>query len=230
MSPTRKSGGFWYLVKRVAKYFDLYIILSLTSLPLLARVRAVFVCRDIISTMDILENKRVAIFIDGGNFYQRIRHDGLVPKGVRLDYVRFAEFLARGREISSKSYYIGIVRNHDNSPKSQKMVESQQKLLSGLEKDGYLIKRGKIVYDNKIREKGVDVQIAIDLVIGAVEDSYDVAIIVSSDTDLIPAIRYVRAKGKKVEYVGFSQAPSLGMIKESDYRILLLKEQLDVLE
>ena len=173
------------------------------------------------------KEKRVAVFIDGGNFYQRIRQDDLIPKGTRFDYVKFAEFLARGRNISTKSYYIGIVRNHDGTQKSQKMVESQQKLLSGLENDGYQIKRGKIVYDNKIREKGVDVQIAIDLVIGAVENSYDTAIVVSSDTDLIPAIKYIRSKGKMVEYVGFSHAPSFGMIKESDNRILLLKEQIE---
>jgi uncharacterized LabA/DUF88 family protein len=171
------------------------------------------------------KKKKIAIFIDGGNFYQKIRENSLIPKGTKFDYVKFANFLARGRNLVLKYYYIGIVRNHDQSDKSQKMVESQQKLLHGLENDGYKIKRGRIVYDNKIREKGVDVQIAIDLVIGAVENSYDVAIIVSSDTDLIPAIKYIRSKGKIVEYVGFAQAPSLGMIKESDYRILLLKEQ-----
>ncbi len=126
-------------------------------------------------TMENIDSstKRVAIFIDGGNFYRKIRFDNLIPKGVRFDYVKFAEFLARGRIISFKSYYIGIVRNHDNTPKSQKMVESQQKFLISLKNNGYQIKRGKIVYDNKIREKGVDVQIAIDLVIGAVENLYD---------------------------------------------------------
>lgn len=168
--------------------------------------------------------KRIAIFIDGGNFYRKIRENNLVPKGVRFNYVRFAEFLARERVTVARYYYIGVVRNHDQSEKSQKMVASQQKLLSGLENDGYEIKRGKIVYDNKIREKGVDVQIAIDLVIGAVENVYDVAVVVGSDTDLIPAIRYIRSKGKRVEYVGFSKSPSIGMIKESDDRILLLPE------
>ena len=174
--------------------------------------------------MVIPEKKRVAIFIDGGNFYRKIRESGLVPKGVRFNYVKFAEFLARDRTIIAKYYYIGVVRNHDKTAKSQQMVASQQKLLSGLENGGYEIKRGKIVYDNKIREKGVDVQIAIDLVIGAVENVYDVAVIVSSDTDLIPAVKYIRSKGKRVEYVGFSKAPSIGMIKESDDRILLLPE------
>ncbi len=179
--------------------------------------------------MEKTDKNRVAILIDGGNFYKKIRKDGLVPKGTRFNYVKFAEFLSKGRTVASKSYYIGIVRNHDNSVKSQKMVDSQQKLLSGLENDGYEIKKGKIVYDNDIREKGVDVQMAIDLVIGAVENRYDTAIIVSSDTDLIPAIRYIKSKGKIVEYVGFSNAPSFGMIKESDVRILLLKEQIESL-
>lgn len=110
--------------------------------------------------------------------------------------------------------------------KVRRWLDSQQKLLSGLENDGYEIKKGKIVYDNEIREKGVDVQMAIDLVIGAVENLYDIALIVSSDTDLIPAIKYIKLKGKTVEYVGFSNAPSFGMIKESDVRILLIKEQI----
>ncbi len=171
---------------------------------------------------------RIAIFIDGGNFYRKIRDNDLIPKGTKFNYASFTDFLARNRKVVSKSYYIGIIRNHNNTEKSRQMVSSQQKFLSELENYGYVIKRGKVVYDNKIREKGVDVQIGIDLVIGAAENVYDTAIIVSSDTDLIPAIKYVRSKGKIVEYVGFSQAPSLGMIKESDARILLLQEQIGV--
>ena len=172
---------------------------------------------------------RVAIFIDGGNFFRRIRDGKFISKGIRFDYVRFATFLSKNRDIISKSYYIGIVKNNDSSDKSQKMVESQQKFLNGLENDGYAIKRGRIVYDNEIREKGVDVQIAIDLVIGAVENIFDVAIVVSSDTDLIPAIKYIKSKGKIVEYVGFSDAPSTGMVAESDSNILLVREQLEIM-
>jgi uncharacterized LabA/DUF88 family protein len=175
------------------------------------------------------DEEKVAIYIDGGNFFKKVREYDLVPKGSAFDYLKFADLLARGRAIISKAYYVGIVRNFDNSEKSQKMVESQQKVLSHIGNYGYIIKRGKIVYDNKIREKGVDVQIAIDMVVGAVEDAYDTAIIVSSDTDLIPAIKYIRSRGKKVEYVGFSESSSIGMVKESDSSVLLLKEQFDSL-
>lgn len=169
--------------------------------------------------------ERIAIFIDGGNFYRHVREAGLA-KGSKLSYAALTEFLLRGRTLASKTYYIGSVRNHDKTEKSQKMVEDQQKFLSKLEAEGFGIKRGRIVYDHKIREKGVDVQIAIDLVIGAIEGDYDVAIVVSSDTDLIPAIRYVRQRGKVVEYVGFSARPSLGMAKESTLSILLLPQDI----
>lgn len=173
-------------------------------------------------------DERVAIFIDGGNFYRFLRESGL-PKGRRFSYPAFIEFLLRGRTLSSKSYYIGIVRNHDHTTKSQQMVESQQKILSNLEVQGFVIRRGRIVYDHKIREKGVDVQIAIDLIVGAIENSYDTAVVVSSDTDLVPAIKYVRSRGKKVEYVGFSIRPSLGMTRESSLSVLLLPENIQQL-
>jgi uncharacterized protein YqfB (UPF0267 family) len=97
------------------------------------------------------------------------------------------------------------------------MVKDQQKFLNSLKMEGFEIKYGKIMYDEgNIREKGVDVKLSLDLAIGAVDNLYDTAIVISSDTDLIPAIQYVRnAKKKKVEYIGFGATPSLGMIKES---------------
>lgn len=46
---------------------------------------------------------------------------------------------------------------------------------------------------------------ATDLIVGAVDDQYTTAIVVSSDADLVPAIDWIRNRlGKKVEYIGFS--------------------------
>ena len=56
---------------------------------------------------------------------------------------------------------------------------------------------------------------------------YDTAILVSSDTDLIPAIKYIRYRGKKLEYVGFSHSPSLGIQKYADLSVLLSKEDVE---
>ena len=84
------------------------------------------------------------------------------------------------------------------------------------------------MYDKgRIREKGTDVKIAVDLIIGAVDDLYDSAILVSSDTDLIPAVKYIKYRDKKLEYVGFSHTPSLGMQKYANFSILLRLEDIE---
>lgn len=52
-------------------------------------------------------------------------------------------------------------------------------------------------------EKGVDTLIATDMVRLAWEDAYDVAVLASSDSDLVPAVEFLRLKGRKVIQAGF---------------------------
>lgn len=173
--------------------------------------------------------KRIAIYIDGNNFYGYLKDKEIsYPKGFKFNLKIFADSLSSNRKIVSKRYYVGIARNIDNSEKSRQIVSGQQKFLSRIENDGFIIKRGRVMYDKgKIREKGTDVKIAVDLIIGAIDNLYDTAILVSSDTDLIPAIKYIKYKGKGLEYVGFSHAPSLGMQKYANLSILLRKQDID---
>src|SRR3989344_3516256 len=142
--------------------------------------------------------EKVAVYIDGSNFYHYLKDEEIsFPKGVKFDFKAFVDFLVNNRNCISKRYYTGIFRNVNHSPKSQDLVRGQQKFLSEIEKDGFVVKRGRIMYDSgKTREKGTDVKIAIDLIIGAVDNLYDTAILVSSDTDLVPAIKYTRFKKK----------------------------------
>src|SRR4030042_2414028 len=181
---------------------------------------------------DIPQNKkeRVAIYIDGSNFYNYLKDKEInFPKGVKFDFNAFVRFLLNERECVSKRYYVGVFRNIDGSKKSKALVKGQQKFLSRIENDGFTIKRGRIMRHTgkDYKEKGTDVKIATDLIIGAVDDLYDTAIIVSSDTDLIPAIKYVRYKKKRLEYVGFSHVPSFGMQKYADFSILLLPKDIE---
>ena len=172
--------------------------------------------------------ERVAVYIDGSNTYNKLKALGLPDEIKRFDYAAFMAHLVGERTLISKRYYVGIVRNHDGSEKSEKLVRKQQQFLERLRLTDFEIKSGKIMYDGgRIREKGVDVKLAIDLVIGAADDLYDTAIVISSDTDLIPAIKYVlNGKKKKIEYVGFAGAPSLGMIKECSTQRLFAREDL----
>lgn len=175
-----------------------------------------------------MNKERVAIYIDGNNIYKRLKGLGVPECGKRFSYTKFAVHLIGERFLVSKRYYVGTVRNVDGSEKAEKMVKNQQKFLDNLSNEGFDIKRGKIMYDNgEIREKGVDVKISLDLVIGAVDNLYDTAIVIFSDTDLIPAIKYViKAKNKAVEYVGFGKLPSFGMIRESSISRVFSKTDL----
>ena len=75
-------------------------------------------------------------------------------------------------------------------------------------------------------EKGVDVQIAVDILVGAYENLYDTALAISSDTDLLPAMAKVKSLGKQVEYVGFGHQPSLAMQTAATLSKLILREEL----
>jgi len=50
--------------------------------------------------------------------------------------------------------------------------------------------------DGIYHEKGVDVNIAVDILVGVYEDICDRIILVSSDTDLLPAISKAKEKVK----------------------------------
>ncbi|OGY31158.1 MAG: hypothetical protein A3C02_03925 [Candidatus Andersenbacteria bacterium RIFCSPHIGHO2_02_FULL_45_11] len=172
-----------------------------------------------------MNNKeRVIILIDGSNFYHYAKELGFqLP--IQFDYKGLGEKLADGRDIVSGTYYIGKVRAKEKDEHSQRLRSNQQRLMAWLARCGWSIEFGHMMKNQGIfHEKGVDVHIAADLLRGAYKDTYDTAILISSDTDLIPAIQYVREEGKKLEYVGFAHRPSYGLIKNSTLTKTLTKE------
>lgn len=174
-------------------------------------------------------SERVFIVVDGSNFYHRLKEmPEFKGKLLGFEYGKFAAWLTGGRNLVSTKYYIGVVRAHPSDSKGQQLRSDQQRLFSRLRKSEWGIEFGYILdVDGKRHEKGVDVHIATDILIGAYENLYDTLILVSSDTDLIPALAKAREKGKRVEYVGFSHKPSYGLIAHSDIRRLLRREDLE---
>jgi uncharacterized LabA/DUF88 family protein len=58
-------------------------------------------------------------------------------------------------------------------------------------------------------QKGVDVRIAIDMLFYGSTDKYDTAILVSGDSDLVPAVEAVKSYGKHVELAFFKYCRDL---------------------
>lgn len=173
-----------------------------------------------------MKQERVLILIDGSNFFFKLK-DLRLHKLLKFNFIKFAKYLAKSGKIVNSFYYVGRVRQ-DGTKKADRMVADQQKLFSRLRKHnckyvlGYLLKN-----DGAYHEKGVDVQIAIDIVIAAYENMCDRMILVSSDTDLLPAIKKAQQKGKIVEYVGFSHMPSVAMVSRCMESRLITKDEIE---
>ncbi|HEY4520209.1 MAG TPA: NYN domain-containing protein [Candidatus Paceibacterota bacterium] len=167
--------------------------------------------------------KRTFVFIDGSNFYYRIKNIAdFYAKETRQEFslsrFKFKEFciwLTKANDLQEIHYYVGQVKrpgaHSKNSEKVEKMYSDQQRLVGYLQSNGIEIKFGKLMKDlgrpGSYHEKGVDVQIAVEMIRFARQDKYDVAYLISSDTDLVPAVQEVRDLGKEVVYVGIKRIP-----------------------
>ena len=179
------------------------------------------------------EKVRVAVYIDGSNLYYKLKELG-IKNITYFQYGNLAEQLAGGdRLIVARRYYVGAVRARGGDKKAIRMQESQVRLFNHLRsrKEGFNVQRGYLMKnDGNYHEKGVDVKIAVDLLVGAYENMYDTAILISSDTDLIPAIQKIKYLGKEIEYIGFSHKPSYGLIKNATETRLLTKSDVKKFE
>lgn len=91
------------------------------------------------------KKKRTAIYIDGSNFYFKLKSPPLnFPNIAKFDYRKFFEWLARGSEIISCRYYVGIVRTKEDNAKGQALRKEQQKLFAHLTslQQKFVIKEG----------------------------------------------------------------------------------------
>ncbi|MEK7463885.1 MAG: NYN domain-containing protein [Patescibacteria group bacterium] len=199
--------------------------------------------------------ERITVYIDGGNFYHLVVKK-LGIKENDFDFEAFASLLIDGRTASenSKRFYKGTIREKEGDLLSKELMSKQTKLFTILKKCGWDIKTSKLrtrieelVVDNRVleykklkkigiekihtermREKGIDVKIATDLLVGAFDNKYDTAIVVSSDSDLVPAIDWVRNRmKKKVEYIGFS-IPDASNPEKSTKPLMMMFNKTDV--
>lgn len=70
--------------------------------------------------------------------------------------------------------------------------------------------------DLRMQEKGVDVGMAVDIVVDACNGAIDEVVLVSSDTDLLPAIQAAKAQAVKVTYIGFSDKMTRAIAKQAN--------------
>lgn len=160
--------------------------------------------------------ERVAIFIDGSNLYHALqsgfgRHD--------LKFVDFINRLCGSRRLF-RTYYYNVLQDPDQWPEGHR---EQQEFLDILRRTPYLEIRlgGTKVSQGVPVEKGLDVMLATDLLYFAWNDFYDVAILVSGDSDFAYALQAVKNMGKHVEVAYFEKGVSKDLLNVADNQYLL---------
>ena len=143
---------------------------------------------------------RVICFIDGSNLYSHLR-DVFGSGRIRLP-VLCHKLSGAERKLVEWRYY-GAPLPQGTDQKARHRYAGQQKLFHFINthRKGVL-RLGRFQRDSSghLHEKGVDVLLAVDLVRLGAEDRYDIAIVLSGDGDMVPAIETVQQLyGKRVE-------------------------------
>ncbi len=152
------------------------------------------------------------MFIDAQNLYRDTRrafYDATAPSSAgQVDPMKLAELLVSRGPSKGPSRVLGEVRIYTGQPtpnRQQKASSAHQRQHAYWEKTGVKVFARPLRYpddwpNSKAKEKGIDVALAVDVVFNAARNFYDVGIVVSTDTDLCPALEAVcdlnRAWGK----------------------------------
>jgi len=175
---------------------------------------------------------RAVVFIDGNNFYFRLKDLTSKLEGeyslLKFDWHEFAKWLVQPHELREIRYYIGALKRQSGNAKSEQLYADQQRLIGKLQQQEIDITFGQLLRhpDGTFHEKGVDVRLAVEMIRFAREDRYDIAYLLSSDTDLVAAVEEVKSFNKKVYYVGVAKGQSFGLTKVCDDTRLLRPEEI----
>lgn len=159
---------------------------------------------------------RVAIFIDGSNLYHALQSNF---KRHNLNFAEFANKLTGSRHLF-RTYYYNVLQDPTRWPEGYR---EQQEFLDILRKTPYLeVRLGSTKMAQGVPvEKGIDIMLATDLLHFAWNGLYDVAVLVSGDSDFAYALQAVKNMGKHVEVAYFESNVSKDLLDVADNRHLL---------
>lgn len=176
--------------------------------------------------------KRVAVFIDGNNFYYGLRKIYGEDKSLKdFDFEAFSRFLAGTNKVVDIFYYNAQLDREHNPRKydSQKQFFEELKKIPNFHLVLCKLLKRNIIGTNKVYYiiKEDDINMAVDMVELACGDNYDVALVVSGDGDFVPAVKAVQRKHKIVENIYFEHSSSRNLKSHCDNSLELTSQILD---
>jgi len=168
--------------------------------------------------------ERVMIFIDGSNLYHSLKN---ICGRTDLDIGRFCRKLW-GRRKLVRIYYYNARVGYKEEPERYKQ---QQAFFNSINAIPYSeLRLGRLVYTNwpsvPPYEKGIDVQLATDMLTHSFKSNYDVAILVAGDNDFVGALQAVKDNGKHIEVALFGKKGSSQQLRKVADRVITINARL----
>ena len=181
---------------------------------------------------------KTTLFIDGRNFLGKLEdifevEKKLFPVWATYDFRGLLGHVLKGIKVDERIFYFAKIKEHpDTKEKSQKLILQRRLLKVHLENQGFKVilsgaVRGNYRKDVRgkdvlvFKEKGVDISIAVDMVVAACDKIIKTAIVGSSDSDLQPAIRELNKRNVESIYLGFEMMPNKGLTATMKRTILI---------
>jgi uncharacterized LabA/DUF88 family protein len=147
--------------------------------------------------------RRTVLFLDYQNVYQRARdafHQPTDPSpSGQIDPIKLGRLLI-GRDPGRELTEVRVYRGQPDASKDPKGYGANRRQVAAWEQAGATVIHRPLRYPfgwprERPEEKGIDVILALDFVTMAARGDYEVGILMSTDTDLKPALEEVVALG-----------------------------------
>ncbi|HEY9231452.1 MAG TPA: NYN domain-containing protein [Blastocatellia bacterium] len=161
-------------------------------------------------------------FIDNANVYH-----GQIENGWRIDWQKFTRFLEANGEVWQTYFFAS-----ETDPPSDGATAFYQFLKEDLRWAVVLYLLGKKTMrcnecgheHTTYAEKGVDVGLATKMLMLAVNQAYETAILVSGDRDYVETVQHIKSRGLRVEVIAWRAGLSNDLDAESSAPVVYLND------
>jgi uncharacterized LabA/DUF88 family protein len=173
------------------------------------------------------------IFIDGPNFYHGLARD-FKKSACDINFALLSNLVTHNNRSLVRAYFYDSHASGPDSPsadaKSSKISVTDRKALHEKIHNiaNYELKMPDVDHNQQAIREPVDLRLAVDLIRYAAMRLYDVAVLITSDEDFVPAIKAVKEFGLQVELLHFEETKQR-LVNISDRRRVFDQHLIDAL-